>query len=109
MDSQPPEKGYTVQWRVEQLAKTIAEQLTGITQQLDKIERKIDRKAESTYVRELETRIRGLEERCGDLELSQASRVAVGKATMWAISTIGVSVFVAAVGLLAAAISGGRL
>lgn len=103
------EEGYSVRWRIEELAKTIAAQFTGIVAQLDKIESKIDEKASNARVLDLENRFEGLTHRVSDLEIGRAGTVAIGKAAMWFIGTVGVAVFLAAVTLLAAAISGRHL
>lgn len=105
-------ESYTIKERIEDLAKTIADQLSGIVAQLTEIDRKLDDKASNARVRDLETRFDAFREkvdgRFGALEATKAGGVAIGKVGMWLIGTVGVAIFLAVMALITTVISGGR-
>lgn len=89
-------EGYTVKERLEDLARTIAEQLTGIVKQLDKIEAKLDDKASNQRVDELERRVLDFErqilERITKLEMRAAGVAAISGYQRWLIGGLGAAI-----------------
>jgi Skp family chaperone for outer membrane proteins len=89
-------EGYTVKERLEDLAKTIAEQLTGIVKQLDKIDAKLDDKASNQRVDELERRFlefeRQLLERLLRLERQAAGVAAISGYQRWLVGGLGCTI-----------------
>lgn len=89
-------EGYTVKERLEQLATTIAEQLTGIANQLNKIEDKLDDKASNLRVDELEKKLADIERQVFDrltrLELKAAGVAAITGYQRWLVGGLGAAI-----------------
>lgn len=89
-------EGYTVKERLEDLAKTIAEQLTGISRQLDAIDSKLEDKASNHRVDELEKRVVDLEQRLVDrltkVELKVVGAAAVSGYQRWLVGGLGAAI-----------------
>lgn len=82
--------GWTVKERIEELARTIAQQLGGIIGQLDAIERKLDEKASGVALNELAKDVRGNSARIQTLELAQAGSIAVSRWAKWLVAAVAI-------------------
>jgi Skp family chaperone for outer membrane proteins len=89
-------EGYTVKERLEDLARTIAEQLTGIVKQLDRIDAKLDDKASNQRVDDFERRFLDLERdvlaRLLKLERQAAGVAAISGYQRWLVGGLGCTI-----------------